>query len=53
MPRSRDNQGRFIKTPHPKTNLSSGADPLGNIEYTTPAKEVTIQELEDKQKSGQ
>ena len=53
MPRSRDNQGRFIKTPHPKTNLPSGADPLGNIEHTTPAEEVTIQELEDKQKSGQ
>ena len=50
MPRSRDNQGRFIKTPHPKTNLSSGADPLRN---TTPAEEVTIQALEDKQKSGQ
>ena len=52
MPRFRDNQGRFIKTPHhPKTNpSSSGADSLGN---TTPAEEVTIQALEDKQKSGQ
>ena len=50
MPRSIDNQGRFIKTPHLKTNLSSGADSLGN---TTPAEEVTIQALEDKQKSGQ
>jgi len=53
MPRSRDNQGRFIKTPYPKTNLSSGSDPLGNIEHTTLAEEVTIHELEDKQKSGQ
>ena len=50
MPRSRDNQGRFIKTPHPKTNLSSGADLLGN---TTQVEEVTIQALEDKQKSRQ
>lgn len=53
MPRSRDNKGRFIKTPHPKTNLPSGADPLGKVEHTTPAEEVTIQTLEDKQKSGQ
>ena len=51
MSRFRDNQGRFIKTPHhPKTNpSSSGADSLGN---TTPAEEVTIQALEDKKKSG-
>ena len=48
MPRSRDNKGRFIKTPHPKTNLPSGADPLGNVEHTTSAEEVTIQKLEDK-----
>lgn len=53
MPRSRNNQGRFIKTPHPKTNLSTGEDCLGNIEHTTLVEEVIIQELEDKQKSGQ
>ena len=51
MPRFRDSQGRFVKTPHHlKTNpSSSGADSLGN---TTPAEEV-IQALEEKQKSGQ
>ena len=53
MPRSRDNKGRFIKTPHPKTNLPSGAGLLGKVEHTTSAEEVTIQKLEDKQKSGQ
>lgn len=53
MPRSRDNKGRFIKTPRPKTNLPPGAEPLGKIEHTTPAKEVTIQKLEDKHKSSQ
>ena len=53
MSRSRDDKGKFIKTPHPKTNPPLGADPLGKIEHTTPAEKVTIQELEDKQKSGQ
>ena len=53
MSRPRDDKGRFIKTPHPKTNPSLGADPLGKIEHTTPAGKVTIHELEDKQKSGQ
>ena len=52
MPRFRDSQGRFIKTPrHSKTNpSSSGADSLRN---STPAEEDIIQTLEDKQKSGQ
>lgn len=50
MPRSRDNRGRLTKTPHPKTNLSPGANPLGNTEHTTPAEETTIQKLEDKHK---
>jgi len=36
--------------PHPKTNLPSGADPLGKVENTTSIKEITIQALEDKQK---
>ena len=51
MPRFRDSQGRFVKTPHHlKTNpSSSGVDSLGN---TTPAEEV-IHTLEEKQKSGQ
>jgi len=54
MPRSRDNKGRFIKTPpNPKTNLPSGANPLGKVENTTSAEEITIETLEDKQKSGQ
>lgn len=53
MPRYRDNKGRFIKTPHPKTNLPPGADPLGKIEHTTPAEGITMQKLEDKHKSGQ
>ena len=53
MSRSRDNKGRFIKTPHPKTNPPLGANPLERIEHTTPAGKVTVQELEDKQKSGQ
>ena len=52
MPRFRDNQGRFIRTPHhSKTNpLSSGADSVKN---STLAEENIIQALEDKQKSGQ
>ena len=51
MPRFRDSQGRFVKTPHHlKTNpSSSGADSLGN---TTPAEEV-IQTLAKKIYSGQ
>lgn len=53
MHRSRDNRGRFIKTPHPKTNLSLGADSLGKTEHTTLAEETTIQRLDDKHKSGQ
>jgi len=52
MPRFRDNQGRFTKTPHhSKTNpSSSGADSLGD---TTAAEEITIEALEEKQNSGQ
>jgi len=53
MSRSRDDKGRFIKIPHPKTNSPLGADPLGKVEHTTPAGKVTIQKLEDKLKSGQ
>ena len=53
MCRPRDDKGRFIKTPHPRTNPPLGANPLERIEHTTPAGKVTVQELEDKQKSGQ
>ncbi len=53
MPRSRDSRGRFTKTPHPKTNLSSGADSMGKTAHTTPAEETIIQILEGKHKSGQ
>lgn len=51
MPRFRDSQGRFVKTPHHlKTNpSSSGEDSLGN---TTPVEEV-IQTLAEKFYSGQ
>jgi len=48
MPRSRDDKGRFIKTPHPKTNLPLGADLLIQVGHTTPAEKVTIQKLEEK-----
>ena len=53
MSRYRDDKGRFIKTPHPKTNSPLGAYPLGKVEHTTPTGKVTIQKLEYKQKSGQ
>ena len=42
MSRSRDDKGRFIKNPHPKTNSPLGADPLGKVEHTTLAGKVTI-----------
>ena len=52
MPRFRDNQGWFKRTPQPsQTNPSpSGADV---VKHLTPAEENLIQALEDKQKSGQ
>jgi len=46
MSRSRDDKGRFIKTPHPKTNLPPGVDPSGKVEHRTPAGKVKL-------KSGQ
>ena len=51
MPRLRDNQGRFVRTPHHlKTNpSSSGADSTGN---TTPSEE-DIQTLAERFYSGQ
>ena len=53
MSRSRDEKGRFIKTPHPKINPPVGAETLERIEHTTPTGKVSVEELEDKQKLGQ
>ena len=53
MSRPRDDKGRFIKTPHRRTNPPLGADPLERIEHTNPTRNVTVQESEDKQKSRQ
>ena len=49
MSRPRDDKGRFIKSPHLRTNPPLGADPLEIIEHTTPVGKVIVQELEDKQ----
>ena len=52
MSRPRDDKGRFIKTPHPKTNPPLGEKNLEKVEFTTPTGKVTIEELEEKQKLG-
>ena len=48
MSRPRDAKGRFIKTPHSKTNPPLGAETLEKVEFTTPTGKVTIEELEEK-----
>lgn len=53
MSRSRNEKGRFIKTLHQTTNPPLGEEILERIEYTTPTGKVTMQKLEEKQRSGQ
>lgn len=53
MSRSRDEKGRFIKTPHQTTNPPLGEETLERIEYRTPTRKVTMEKLEEKQRLGQ
>lgn len=53
MSRFKDEKGIFKKTPQPTANPPLGAEPLEKIEYTTPNRKVTIEKLEEKQRSSQ
>jgi hypothetical protein len=53
MSKLRDDKGRFLKNP-PKTNTTSVGAGTSLTESTTPtAGRITLEELEDKQRSGQ
>jgi len=50
MSRFRDEKGRFTKIPQPTNNPPLRAEPLENIEYTTPTGKVNVEKLEEKQR---
>ena len=54
MSRQRDDKGRFLKQNLPKTNQPSLGASTSTFELTTPTTgKVTLEELEEKQRSGQ
>jgi hypothetical protein len=57
MSKLRDDKGRFLKQTPPKTNppsVGAGTSTTEKYESTTPtAGKITLEELEEKQRSGQ
>ena len=57
MSKLRDDKGRFLNQNPPKTNqpsVGSGTSTIEKYESTTPiARKITLEELEEKQRSGQ
>jgi hypothetical protein len=54
MSKLRDDKGRFLKQNAPKTNPPSVGAGTSTTESTTPtAGKITLEELEEKQRSGQ
>ena len=54
MSKLRDDKGRFLKQNPPKTNPPSVGAGTSTTESTTPtAGKITLEELEEKQRSGQ